>query len=107
MFGLNKYSCFYETEAINGLSLLCGCGCWIWETESVSKAAEVMTAEARITGNLGLSEAAGESLPVLAVQKHRKVIVSCHCLVSTVSHGYFCCRENDANRFQGLNSSSK
>lgn len=70
------------------------------ETESVSKAAEeVVHTEACITGNLGLSEVAGESLPVLAVEKHRKVIVSCHCLVSTVSHGYFCCKENDANRF--------
>lgn len=70
------------------------------ETERVSKAAEeVVRTEACITGNLGLSEVAGESLPVLAVEKHRKVIVSCHCLVSTVSHGYFWCNENDANRF--------
>lgn len=70
-------------------------------------AEEVVHTEACIMGNLGLSEVADESLPVVAVKEHRKVIVSCHCLVSTVSHGYFCCKKNDANRFQGLNSSSK
>ena len=87
-------------EARYGVSaLLPGGGCWMCETECVSKAAEVVRTEACITGNLGLREIAGESLPVPAVEKHRKVIVSCHCLVSAVSHVYFCCKGNDAHRF--------
>jgi len=81
-------------------ALLLGCGCWECETERVSKAAEeVVRAEACVTGSLGLSEAAGESLPALAAEERGKVMVPCRCRVSTVSHGYFCCKEDDANRF--------
>lgn len=63
----------------------------------MSEAAE--DAEPCVMGDLSLSEAAGESPPVQAAEEPREVIGSCHCLVSTASHGCFCCRENDANRF--------